>query len=346
MAGYHPPYTITPGILNLVAEAGELMGRWTGQAEQSSPRLRKENRIRTIQASLAIEHNSLSTEQVTAIMEGKRVLAPVKEIQEVRNAILAYEKLPDWQSYQLNDLLAAHRLVMTGLVDVPGQLRRGDVGIYREHRLIHLAPPAKQLARLVDDLLAWLQNTDIHPLIASSIFHYEFEFIHPFADGNGRMGRLWQTLILSEWRSELAWLPVETLIHDQQHEYYQVLGKCDDASDCTLFIVFMLEKIIEVLTEGIASQKAALAPISASIPAQMPVQMPGQMPVENPLFLTPTAQKVLAAIAAQPAITITQLADQLAVNSRTIERHLKVLQEKGRLLRVGATKNGYWQVIY
>jgi Fic family protein len=346
MAGYHPLYTITPAILNLVAEAGELVGRWAGQAEQSSPRLRKENRIRTIQASLAIEHNSLSTEQVTAIMEGKRVLAPVKEIQEVRNAIVAYEKLPDWQSHKLNDVLAAHRLLMTGLVDMPGQLRRGDVGIYREQQLIHMAPPANQLVRLIDELLAWLSNTDIHPLIASSIFHYEFEFIHPFADGNGRMGRLWQTLILSEWRSELAWLPVETLIHNQQHEYYHVLGQCDNDSDCTLFIVFMLEQIIEVLSEGIASQNTDVATMPVQMPIQMPVQMPVQMSVENRAMLAPTAQRVVAAIEAHPAITITQLADQLAVNPRTIERHLKILREKGRLLRVGATKNGYWQVIH
>lgn len=190
MAGYQPPYSITPTILNQVVEVGELLGRWVTQAEQSSPLLRKENRIRTIQASLAIEHNSLSTEQVTAIMEGKRVLAPAKDIQEVRNAILAYEALPHWLSYRLTDLLAAHRLLMTGLVDTPGQLRHGNVGIYREELLIHMAPPANQLSRLVADLLQWLQRTDIHPLIASSIFHYEFEFIHPFADGNGRMGRL------------------------------------------------------------------------------------------------------------------------------------------------------------
>jgi len=145
-------------------------------------------------------------------------------------------------------------------------------------------------------------------------------------------------LILSEWRSELAWLPVETLIHNQQHEYYHVLGQCDNDSDCTLFIVFMLEQIIEVLSEGIASQNTDVA--------TMPVQMPVQMSVENRAMLAPTAQRVVAAIEAHPAITITQLADQLAVNPRTIERHLKILREKGRLLRVGATKNGYWQVIH
>lgn len=254
MAGYQPPYSITPAILNRVVEVGELLGRWAAHAEQSSVLLRKENRIRTIQASLAIEHNSLSTQQVTAIMEGKRVLAPQKDIQEVRNAILTYEQLPMWKSYVLDDVLKAHRLMMTGLVDAPGHLRSGDVGVYRDNQLIHMAPPVGQLPRLMADLLNWLKETEIHPLIASCIFHYEFEFIHPFADGNGRMGRLWQTLILSQWRPELAWLPVETLIHNQQQDYYRVLGECDRASDCTAFIAFMLEKLAVALREGIETQ--------------------------------------------------------------------------------------------
>lgn len=255
MAGYQPPFTITPTILNQVISIGELLGRWATQAEHASPLLRKENRIRTIQASLAIEHNSLSTQQVTDILEGKRVLAPPKDIQEVRNALQAYEKLPHLNGSSKKDLLAVHQVLMKGLVDTPGHLRRGDVGIYRDNQLIHMAPPASQVDRLIVELLGWLQHTDLHPLIASSIFHYEFEFIHPFADGNGRMGRLWQTLILSQWRAELAWLPVETLIYNQQHEYYRVLGECDRKSDCTAFVSFMLEKMTEALTEGIANLK-------------------------------------------------------------------------------------------
>lgn len=341
MAGYQPPYTITPNIVNQVVEVGELLGRWAAQAEQFSPLLRKENRIRTIQASLAIEHNSLSTEQVTAIMDGKRVLAPAKDIQEVRNAILAYEKLPGWQSHRFDDLLAAHRLLMVGLVDAPGQLRSGNVGVYREKQLIHMAPPANQLPRLVSDLLTWLQYTDIHPLIASSIFHYEFEFIHPFADGNGRMGRLWQTLILSEWRPELAWLPVETLIHNQQQEYYRVLGECDRASDCTPFIAFMLEKLVGALAEGIDAQKGL--PVAMSV--EVSVEMSVEMSVENPQPLGRTAERILAAFTANPSMTIVQLAGELKVSSRTIERTIKVLQEEKRLARVGSTKSGYWQVV-
>jgi Fic family protein len=222
---------------------------------------------------------------------------------------------------------------MGGLVDAPGQLRSGNVGVYRDKQLIHMAPPANQLSRLVGDLLAWLKHTDIHPLIASSIFHYEFEFIHPFADGNGRMGRLWQTLILSEWRSELAWLPVETLIHNQQQDYYRVLGVCDRASDCTAFIDFMLEKLVAALAEGIGEQKGKSATMSE------------EMSEENLLPLSRTTERILAIIAANPSVTIAQLAETLAMSSRTIERSLKVLQEGKRLTRVGATKKGYWQVV-
>ena len=251
MSRYLPPFSITPAILNLVVEIGELLGHWSAKTGRQSPLLRKENRIRTIQASLAIEHNSLTTGQVTALVEGKRVLAPAKDIQEVRNAILAYEQMPQWQRADLSDLLSAHRTLMTGLVDYPGALRQGDVGIYRDQQLIHMAPPASQVPRLMNDLLAWLDQTDLHPLVASSVFHYEFEFIHPFSDGNGRMGRLWQTLILSKWRQELAWLPVETLIHNQQERYYTILGQCDKASDCTPFVLFMLENIALALKEGL-----------------------------------------------------------------------------------------------
>ncbi|WP_099142042.1 Fic family protein [Xenorhabdus kozodoii] len=340
MATYQPPYTITPDILNRVVEIGELLGRWSMQAETASPLLRKENRIRTIQASLAIENNNLSTEQVTAIIDGKRVLAPIRDIQEVRNAILAYEKLPDWRSSRLTDLLTAHRLLMTGLVDRPGQFRWGGVGIYREKQLIHMAPPASQIPRLVGELLTWLKQTDTHPLISSSIFHYEFEFIHPFTDGNGRMGRLWQTLILSEWRPELAWLPVETLIHYQQQDYYQVLRECDRTSDCTLFINFMLEKLAEALKENLDLQKQNAVAMSV----EMSVQMPVEMSVEKPQPVSATSQKILSAIIAYPAITITQLAEELGLSRRTIERNIKILRDTGYLSRVGAKKGGYWRV--
>lgn len=326
MSRYQPPFTLTPAMLNQVVEIGELMGHWAAQSGRTSPLLRKENRIRTIQASLAIEHNSLTTDQVTAIMEGKRVLAPEKDIQEVRNAIQAYEKMPSWKAGRQQDLLSAHRVLMMGLVDNPGKLRRGDVGIYRDNTLIHMAPSASQVPRLIEDLLGWLQTTELHPLIASSVFHYEFEFIHPFSDGNGRMGRLWQTLILSQWRTELAWLPIETLIHHQQEAYYQILRQCDRESDCTAFIEFMLQNVAQALEEGLASTSAVSE------------QMSGKMSEENSFYLTATERDILQLLDRQPAMTAVQLANNIGVTSRTIERYLKLLQDKSALRRVGPRK--------
>ncbi|MFB5744026.1 Fic family protein [Cedecea sp. S5-13] len=325
MKPYHPPFSLTSSILSRTIEIGELLGQWSSNAQRTSPLLRKENRIRTIQASLAIEHNSLSAQQVTAIMEGKRVLAPAKDIQEVRNAILAYEALSGWQSGNVDNLLSAHRVLMLGLVDIPGQLRSGDVGVYREGRLIHMAPPASQVGRLMNQLCDWLHGTDLHPLVASSVFHYEFEFIHPFSDGNGRMGRLWQTLILSEWRAELAWLPVETLIHDRQEAYYRVLRECDRQSDCTAFVEFMLDMLKIALQEGVAHSRLEEEPA--------------------PFFarrLSATAGQILNLIVAEPSITIARLAEATGLTSRTIERNLKTLQQDGRLERIGAARNGYW----
>lgn len=328
MSRYQPPFSITPAILNLVVEIGELLGHWLAQTGRQSPLLRKENRIRTIQASLAIEHNSLTTDQVTALVEGKRVLAPAKDIQEVRSAILAYERMPQWQRADLSDLLTAHRTLMTGLVDYPGVLRQGDVGIYRDRQLIHMAPPASQVPRLMNDLLAWLDTTDLHPLVASSVFHYEFEFIHPFSDGNGRMGRLWQTLILSKWRQELAWLPVETLIHYQQERYYAILSQCDKASDCTPFVMFMLENMALALKEGL----------------EIPSNVSEQMSEQPRAVLKAAESEIVRLLSAEPSLTAKALADLMQVSARSIERHLQSLQQKGVLTRIGEKKGGRWAV--
>lgn len=251
MKSYQPPLTLTAQMLALVAEISEQVGRLTAtRSEALTPQLRRGNRIRTIQASLAIENNTLSVEQVTALLDGKRVLGLPREIQEVRNAFAAYDALPGWQPQRQADLLAAHDLLMQGLIDDAGCYRQGGVGIYREGRLLHMAPPASRVAELMQDLLRWLGASDWHPLIVSCVFHYEFEFIHPFADGNGRMGRLWQTLILSLWRPVLAYLPVETVIRDQQEAYYAALAAADQAAEATPFVEFMLAALRQALQEA------------------------------------------------------------------------------------------------
>lgn len=257
MPRYAPPLTLTSTMLDLVAQISEQVGRLTAIREtQMTPQLRRGNRIRTIQASLAIENNTLSVEQVTALLDGKRVLGLPREIQEVRNAFATYEAMTGWRPESQADLLKAHALLMQGLIDDAGHLRRGGVGIYRGERLLHMAPPANRVAKLVDQLLTWLAETDLHPLIASCVFHYEFEFIHPFADGNGRMGRLWQTLILSQWRPVLAYLPVETVIREQQDAYYAALSAADHAAEATPFVEFMLASIQQALAQTESTDQA------------------------------------------------------------------------------------------
>jgi Fic family protein len=243
-----PPFIATPAVLSLVAAIGEQVGR----LEASLPPerqllLRRTNRLRTIQGSLAIEGNTLSLEQVTAVVAGKRVLGSAREVQEVRGAVAAYDQLDTWDPAKREDLLAAHGVLMAGLVDRPGHFRTTAAGIQRGDEVVHVAPPAGQVRALMNDLLTWLRTTGDHPLIAACVFHYEFEFIHPFVDGNGRMGRLWQTLILSRWKPLFALVPVESLIRDQQAGYYAALNESNRAGASTTFIAFMLQVIHDAL---------------------------------------------------------------------------------------------------
>lgn len=259
MSRYQPPLTLTAKMLSLVADISEQIGQLSaGDDNRQTPQLRRGNRIRTIQASLAIENNTLSVEQVTAVLEGKRVLGLPREIQEVRNAFSAYESMPQWAPGERADLLRAHELLMYGLIDDAGRFRQAGVGIYRGEQLVHMAPPASRVTHLVDDLLKWQSASDWHPLIVSCVFHYEFEFIHPFADGNGRMGRLWQTLILSQWRPVLAYLPVEAVIREQQDAYYGALSAADQQAQATPFVEFMLQALNLALAEAVQSESPAV----------------------------------------------------------------------------------------
>ena len=246
---YQPPYTITPEILNRVAAISEAIGKLTVLTDRTKAlRLRRINRIRTIHGSLAIEGNTLSEAQITAILEGRRVIAPPREVQEVKNALAAYDRFDTWSPEAEKDLLEAHRILMSGLIDEAGIYRHGSVGVMAEQQVIHMAPPADRVPNLMADLFAWLSATDVHPLIAGSVFHYEFEFIHPFADGNGRMGRLWQSLILARWNPLFADIPVESLIFEHQAEYYQAIQESTQKTDSAPFIAFMLRMILDTVT--------------------------------------------------------------------------------------------------
>ena len=253
MKNKKPPFEITNTIIDSVAEIAELVGRLTSTNQLSSnPTLRRSNRIRTIHGSLAIEQNTLSLEQVTAVLNGKHVLAPPKDIAEVKNAYEIYERLDELDPYSVDDLLTAHGIMTRELVDESGMFRTRPVGVVdQEGRVLHFGTLPQYVPDLVMELLDWVKNSDVHILIRSCVFHYEFELIHPFADGNGRVGRLWHTLLLSKWNPAFAWLPVESIIHDRQQEYYAAINASNDAGESTVFIEFMLSAIKASLIDAI-----------------------------------------------------------------------------------------------
>ena len=256
-----PPYRITPGILQLVASISEKLGVVKSAYLHHSPtQLRRRNRIRTIQSSLEIEGNTLTFEQATAVLEEKRVLAPEKDIREVSNSVAAYAYMDKYNPYRIDSLLKAHALMMSGLVEYPGKLRGTAVGIAKGDRITHVAPPAELVRPHLTDLLHYLQTDDDLPLIKSCVFHYEFEFVHPFTDGNGRVGRLWQTVILSRFNPVFSYLPIEEEIKKRRQEYYDALGMSDNAGNSTAFIEFMLHVIDESLEKLLQSQRSSPSP--------------------------------------------------------------------------------------
>lgn len=321
-----PPFTITSKIVNLIAKISEQVGSLNASLLNSSPQLRKQNRIKTIAGTLAIEGNQLTEEQITAIIEGQRVLGSARELAEVAGAISAYDALPELQPHKINDLLKAHNLMMSGILLDAGKFRNKAVGIHKGNKVHHIAPPAHQVSGLMADLVNWLKKSQDHPLITSSVFHYEFEFIHPFTDGNGRLGRLWQTLILSKWHPLFLALPLESVIKDNQQKYYQALEQADKEGNSVAFIDFMLLTISETLEKNTQKNAPINAPINASI---------------NP---TKTPDAVLMLIKNNPKITRKQIADTLQKDLRTIGRSVASLQQMGKLKRIGSNKSGHWQI--
>lgn len=322
---YTPPFTITDEILQLVSEISERVGELNVMLGERmpSPMLRKENQIKTIHSSLAIEHNSLSLQQVTDVINGKHVLGAPNEIQEVKNALQAYQLMQDLDAFQEKDLLCAHGLMMADLVDNAGRYRKGGVGVFAGEQCIHMAPPADNVPFLMADLFEWISTTDTHPLVSSCVFHYEFEFIHPFMDGNGRMGRYWQTLLLSRWKGIFAWLPVETIVKQHQQDYYDAIAQSDSQGNSTIFITFMLRCILQTIKE----QQKVTDKVAYKVTDK-------------------SEDKLLNIIRATPAITIPQLMQMLSLSDSGVRKILRRLQQQGRIVRIGANKNGYWQVQY
>ncbi|MBO4438800.1 MAG: Fic family protein [Spirochaetaceae bacterium] len=318
---YTPPFTVSAKTINLISEISAQLERYAIRMEQADEiRLRKVNRMKTIHGTLAIEGNTLNEEQVTALLEGKHVIAPVKEVQEVRNAIKAYDSFMSFNPYDYKDLLKAHGMMALGLVDNPGYFRHEPVGVLGNEGISHIAPPAERVPVLIDDLFEWLGKSEDHILIKSSVFHYEFEFIHPFADGNGRMGRFWQSRLLAEWNPVFAHLPIENMIWKNQAAYYKAIEDSTEKTDSGIFVDFMLEAILDALKARKVTVKVTQK-------------------------VTVNQQKILDAIKENPNITQNELAEKVGIARKNIISNMKKLQENGLLTRIGADKNGWWQVM-
>lgn len=327
--GYKPPFTLSAKAVGLIADIAAQMERFAIRMEQSDAvMLRKVNRIKTIHSSLAIEGNTLHEDEVADIIAGKNVVAPIREIQEVKNAIRVYDEFEKLDPFSMDDLLRAHGLMMSALTDDAGHFRRGGVGVYSESGLVHMAPPADRVHGLMSDLFGWLKNADDHLLVRSCVFHYEFEFIHPFIDGNGRMGRLWQSLILSRWHPAFAHLPVENMVYSNQQAYYDAIAQSTQQGECSPFIDFMLEEI----HKSVLQHKGE------------PLDAPANAPVNAPVNISKRQAAIIDILRNNPYTTYDEMAMTLDVDRSTITRNIAALKDMGILIRMGEDKNGYWKL--
>ena len=330
---YIPPFTVSAEAINLIAQISAQIERYAIRLEQSDGlRLRKANRIKTIHSSLAIEGNKLTEGQVSDIIEGKTVVAPLRDIQEVKNAIATYDLFPRLDAFDVNDLLRAHGIMMKALTDEAGRFRRGGVGVFGEAGCVHIAPPADRVPYLINDLFGWLRSANDHLLIRSCVFHYEFEFIHPFIDGNGRMGRLWQSLILTKLHPLFQHLPVENMVYANQQAYYDAIAESSRRGNSGPFIDFMLGEILRTLKshQGEALDDGTNVGINVGTNV-------GTNVGEN-------ERKILSIIAHTPQATAREMAGILGITLRQCERILASLKQKGLIARVGANKGGHWKI--
>jgi len=331
---YVPPFTVSAEIIRLIGEISEQVGSIMTRLGDNvpSPQLRKKNQIKTIHSSLAIENNTLSLKQITDIIDGKRVLGAPDEIQEVKNAIEAYHLMPELDAFKEKDLLRAHELMMKDLVRNSGHYRHEGVGVFDGNgNCLHMAPPAERVPMLMGDLFEWVKKTDVHPLVRSCVFHYEFGFIHPFIDGNGRMGRYWQTMLLSRWKGIFAWLPVETIVKEHQQEYYHVIQKCDQAGESTLFVEYMLRCLLDAMANYDDDDAEVQDKIQDKVQDKFPE-------VSQPVW------DVFDIIRNNPKVTVNSICEQINLKERQIYKHIAQLKSLGLIVRVGSNKTGYWKV--
>ncbi|MEA1917019.1 MAG: Fic family protein [Campylobacterota bacterium] len=319
MSSYQPPYTITSKMLSLATQIGEELTKIEYEANKIiTPYLRKKNRIKTLAGTLEIEGNFLGEEKITAILEGKRVLGTYQELLEVDGAINAYKEFENYRYDNLDDLLKSHKILMKDILTTAGSFRGVNVGVGSSDGVSHVAPPHGVVPQLMQDLFVWLKNSDEHILIKSCVFHYEFEFIHPFSDGNGRIGRLWQSVILYHWRKVFSAIPTESIIRDNQDSYYKVLEESGALGESTPFIEFMLDVILHTIKSSVKNS------VKSSVN---------------------TEDKILEYLKSNPSTTIKELAELLNLTSRAIEKQIANLKKENKIVRVGSARKGHWKIL-
>ena len=327
MSSYKPPYTITSKILKLTSEISELISdiKYIDK-KYSNLTLRKKNRVRSITGTLQIEGNTFDEAKVTNVINGKTVLGTMREIEEVKGAIEAYDYLDKYKYKNEKDLLIAHKILMEKLLDNAGIYRSTNVGIGGKNGVTHVAPPPNFVPQLMNDIFSWLKTTDEHLLIVSCIFHYEFEFIHPFSDGNGRIGRLWQTIILKSFKDMFAYIPIESMLRNNQQNYYKALEDSGSIGESTPFVEFMLDIINKSLKDYIKESKN-----------NVPLKVPKNVTLKR-------LDEILKLVKKDKDITILQIANILGVTDKTIKRDISKLKNDNKIIRVGSFKSGYWEI--
>ena len=320
LSNYTPPFTITSKIVNLISQISKELTKLEFSTPQTvTPMLRKKNRIKTLAGTLEIEGNFLGEEKITAILDGKRVLGTVLELAEVEGAIKAYENIENYKYDDIDNLLGAHKLLMNGILTTAGNFRYVNVGVGSKDGVSHVAPPYDRVPGLMFDLFEWLKNSDEHLLIKSCVFHYEFEFIHPFSDGNGRIGRLWQSVILMHYNTLFTSLPTESIVRDHQEQYYDALEKSGELGESTPFIEFMLEMILEAINK-----------VGNEVGNKV-----GNL-TENQLLIIELMKQ-------EPKVSAKILAEYVGISIRKIEVNISKLKKMDVIKRVGGTR-GHWEV--
>ena len=336
-----PPFTITVKTADYLTKITETVTRLEyGTGFKRDIKLHRQNRVRSIYSSLAIEGNTLSLDEVTDVIEGKLVAGKQAEVKEVKNAFEAYDKIMTFDPYCVEDFLKAHELMTEGLIKESGRFRSGDVGVFDRDVVIHVGARPQFVPQLIQELFEWAKGTDIHPVLRSAIVHCEIETIHPFADGNGRMGRLWQTLILAKWNEIFAWIPMESLVFEKRPQYYEALQTAQRQNDAGGFIEFILSAILETV-EAQAKQTGEPSSDSANDLIEFVESLEEFVEkfVEND-----TQRAIIRLLTSQPKISARRIAEEMGMSSRGVQKSIDTLKKLGLVERVGPAKGGHWVV--